>query len=100
MGKLKYDTIVFYQEGWQNTNMPQTKINNMIRLSNKLMHKAIDNNHEIKDLTLSYPEDCADFDVFSSLSYALNASIKPKDNGLSGCIMYGFGRNNPEIEVE
>jgi len=100
MAKVKYDTIVSYQEGWQNTNMPEEKIKGLIALSNKLMHKLIDNNHDLDGITLSYPKDCKDYATFTSLAYAFGAYLKVKEDGSGIITMYDFGHNKDDIEVE
>ena len=97
MARIKYETVVSYQDGWKKSGMSQNRKDALVALSNILMHKAIDNNHEIDDITLLYPEDCDDYDAFTDLAFAFDAFVSIRDEG--GCKMHGWGMNKP-IDVE
>ena len=95
MAKVLYDNIVSIQEWWKES--PLSGSEDMITLTSKLMHKLIDNGHELDGVSLLYPEDCDNYDVFSNVAYGLNAIITKTDHGL---IMTGFGNHCGDIEVE
>lgn len=48
---------------WRN-NLPENTANQYISLSRKFLHKLIEQNGNISGITLSYPEDCSDYDIF------------------------------------
>lgn len=100
MGRINYQNIVFHQDCWKKEiGIPKDKTDALIALSNKLMHKAIDNNHEIDGIKLLYPEDCDNKDVFMSLAYAFSAFVHPKEEG-KGFVMEEFGKNREELDPE
>ena len=99
MGRINYEKVVRYQDDWKESGMPKGKTETLISLSNKLMHKAIDNNHEIDGIKLFYPEDCNNKDVFISLAYAFSAFVHPKEEG-KGLVMDEFGKNIEELDPE
>ena len=88
MSRVSYDSIVEIQDRWQTIHIPQNEKDGMVALINKLMHKLIDNGHELDGVQLEFPEDCNDYNVFMNVSYALSARVKEKSNG--GYIMSEF----------
>ena len=98
MTNFPYDSLVSTQEHWKQMNIPDWKKSGMIALVNVLMHRLIDNNHDIEKVELQYPEDCDNFDVFRDVAYGLSAFVTKRDSG--GLAMNGFGHCRDEIEVE
>lgn len=94
MAKVVYDDIVSRQEWWKETHLPEAT--DMVALTNKLMHKLIDNEHELDRVSLFYPEDCDNYDVFRKVAYGLDAFITKIGHGF---VMTGFGTNH-DVEVE
>ena len=101
--QVRYDSIVSKQEHWKSANLPESMVKDMVALSNRLMHKLIDNGHDLEGVRLFYPEDCDNYEAFSAVAYALDACVTTKKAyGIesAGAIMHGFGENLAEIEVE
>ena len=94
MGKVLYDNIVSKQEWWREIHLPEAE--DMVALTNKLVYKLIDNHHELDGVSLFYPEDCDNYDVFRKVAYGLDAIVAKTDHGF---IMTGFG-DNYDTEVE
>ena len=99
MAKTYYDFVLSAQNYWKRTpNLSPDIKADMIALSNILLHKIIDNNHSIEGVTLSYPEDCANYAAFGRVGFGLSAFIYAKKGG--GLIMEQFGQCHDEISVE
>lgn len=94
MAKVLYDNIVFMQEGWKKDCLPEAA--DMIALTNKLMHRLIDNGHKLDGISLRYPEDCNNYNVFRKVAYGLGATVTGNGHGF---IMTDFC-NNCDLEVE
>ena len=99
MAKTYYDFVLSAQNYWKRSpNINPALKEDMINLSNILLHKIIDNNHSIEGVTLSYPEDCANYAAFGKVGFGLSAFIYAKKGG--GLIMEQFGQCRDEISVE
>ena len=96
--KLNYKELLDYQTYWEeNEHISLTHKNGLIELSDKLMQRLKENNDEIDDVKLLYPEDCSDFHAFADFALLMQAYVSVKDTG--GFQMSGWFLNN-QIEVE
>ena len=98
MSRIKYDTIVFYQDKWKKSKIPEKQLELLIETTNLLMHRAIENNHSLDNIELLCPEDCDDYYVFRNIATAFNAFISIREDG--SYRMHGFGNNKSGIDVE
>ena len=63
----------------------------------KSIQRAKENQDEIDDVTLLYPEDYSDFDAFSDFAFAMGAFLTVRKEG--GAKISGWTLNR-EIDVE
>lgn len=66
-------------------------------LSNLLIQRAKENQGEIDNVTLLYPEDYSDFDIFSDFAFAMSAFLTVRKEG--GAKISGWTLNR-EVDVE
>lgn len=68
MAKLNIKNLVTYHKHWREELLPDEadEFISFISLSRKLIFKAINNNGELSGITLSYPEDCSNYEIFCS----------------------------------
>ena len=97
MRRVSYDWIVSQQEYWKETNLSKDLKASMIALTNKLMHRLIDNGHDLDSVSLFYPEDCDNERAFLKVADSLNAFATLDRNG--GMTMSRFGCNH-DVEIE
>lgn len=71
---LNVETLLYYQEYWKESkNLTDKQKQGYIILSNKLIERAKENNGEVDDVVLYYPEDYLDSRIFPEFAYAMNA---------------------------
>lgn len=96
--KLNYKELSNYQTFWkESVHLSQQRKNELIALSNLLMQQAKENQDELDDITLLYPEDCSDFDSFTDFASIMQAHIIVREEG--GAKISGWGLNY-EVDVE
>lgn len=96
--KLNYKELSDYQTFWQESeHLSQKQKDGLITLSNLLIQRAKENQDEIDNVTLLYPEDYSDFDIFSDFSFAMSAFLTVRKEG--GAKISGWTLNR-EVDVE
>lgn len=80
--KLNYKELSHYQTFWQESeHLSQKQKKGLITLSNLLIKRAKENQDEVDNIVLLYPEDCSDFGIFSDFASAMSASITVREEG-------------------
>lgn len=96
--KLNYEEIFNYQKSWhENKMLSEEQKNGLINLSNLLVKRAKENDCEIDNVSILYPEDCSNFDIFKDFASAMRAYVTVKEDG--GSQINGWNLNN-EVRVE
>ncbi len=96
--KLNYKEISDCQTFWQESeHLSQEQKEGLITLSNLLIQRAKENQDEIDNVTLLYPEDYSNFDIFSDFAFAMNAFLTERKEG--GAKIDGWNLNR-EVDVE
>lgn len=87
--KLNYKELSRYQEFWQQSeHLSKQRKDGLNSLANILKQRAKDNDDEIDNIFLLYPEDCSDFYTFLEFSSIMQAYVLMKDEG--GAKMKGW----------
>lgn len=98
--KLNVETLLYYQNYWKESdNLTDNQKEGYITLSNKLIERAKENNGEVDNVILYYPEDYPDSRIFSEFAYAMNAGCFISKRPQGGLEMFNFGLNR-EVDVE
>lgn len=88
---LNVETLLYYQEYWKESkNLTDKQKQGYIILSNKLIERAKENNGEVDDVVLYYPEDYSDSRVFLN-AYAMNTGCFISKRTEGGLEMHDFG---------
>ncbi len=96
--KLNYGVLATYQTFWQeNEHLSQKRKEGLIALLNLLSQRAKENNDEVDNITLLYPEDCSDFVTFANFAFAMDAYLTVRKEG--GAKISGWTLNN-KVDVE
>ena len=98
MTKVDFGALAHLQDRWRNDpGIPRWKKDGMVGLVDKLRQKVSDNHYNLDGIELYFPEDCNNYDVFMSVSYALDALVIPRSNG---CCMREFGKYDENFGIE
>lgn len=90
--QLNYSAILLYQKMWQeSTNLSDEQKKGFLDLSEKLIQRSRENPNKLEEVTLLYPKDCSDFDIFSDFAFAMNAFFSPRED--AGAKMFGWALN-------
>lgn len=100
MSYVSYDDIVEQQKYWKTMDIPEKEREALIELSDKFMHKQINNHHELDGLILLYPDDCDNINAFNYFSTFVGAINTFRDDGKRGIKMERFGMKKVEFDVE
>ena len=76
MARVNYQVILDYQDEWKRQGKEK-----LVTLCKKFMHKIVDNNHNLDDIVLFYPEECDDFELFKEFAATFLASIYKTEDG-------------------
>lgn len=97
--KINYKEILDYQKFWEESeSLTDKQKEGYMILSNMLIERAKENNDEIDDVVLLYPEDYAeDHRIFAEFASAMAANVCVRPEG--GSKMCAFGLNH-EVDVE
>lgn len=89
--KINYKEVLRYQKFWRESKCLMDKQKEgYIILSNKLIEKAKENNDEIDNVTLLYPEDYSgDYEIFQEFASAFGAGAYIRHEG--GMKICSFG---------
>lgn len=78
MPKLCIDELLTYHTHWKKYLLPDEAYK-YISISRKLIHKVIDTDGEISGITLSFPEECSDYQVYSGFLDVLHCNYSTKE---------------------
>lgn len=97
--KLNYSEIGRYRKYWKECkSITEEERQGLIELSNKLIKRARENNGELDEIVLLYPEDfTGSYRVFSQFGDCMNACTTIRKEG--GAQISGWGCYH-DIEVE